>query len=489
MTTNIIIKFYFIVCFLLVSVELSSSKWIKPRRLNIINRSQNHIRDDRCRQFKTFTQKVDHFGFLNMDTYQQRYTLNTDYWEIGRPILFYAGNEGDIDLFCDNTGFMWDIAPIFNAMVVFAEHRYYGASLPYGNASYSNPEYTQYLTSGQALADYAYLLDYIRSSTTGAAQSPVVVFGGSYGGMLAAYFRMKYPHVVVGAHAASAPILQMTTPCELFSRIVTQDFLIESPQCVDIIRSSWAAINRIGSTPDGLQRLTNLFKLCHPLQTVDELKEWLLDMYGNIAMVDYPYPTSFLADLPAFPARVFCENVTSSSIQTKNDDEDIIRRIVKGTNVFFNYTGHTECFDTGSQGTPSLGDLGWSYQSCTEFVMPMCSDGVNDMFEKQSWDFQAFSDACYAQWKIRPRFEWPYIEFGGKNITDFRYYSNIAFTNGNLDPWSSGGLVATVAPSLPAIYIKGGAHHLDLRAANKADPPSVLQARQLIVGLIEQWIS
>ncbi len=38
---------------------------------------------------------------------------------------------------------VWDIAPIFNAMVVFGEHRYYGKSLPYGNASYSKPEYSK----------------------------------------------------------------------------------------------------------------------------------------------------------------------------------------------------------------------------------------------------------------------------------------------------------------------------------------------------------
>ena len=55
-----------------------------------------------------------------------------------------------------------------------------------------------YLNSAQALADYTSLIAHIKLSVAGASNSPVVAFGGSYGGMLAAWLRMKYPHAVYG---------------------------------------------------------------------------------------------------------------------------------------------------------------------------------------------------------------------------------------------------------------------------------------------------
>ncbi len=52
-----------------------------------------------------------------------------------------------------------------------------------------------YLTIEQALADYAALIFHIKEKYE-AEGSPVIAFGGSYGGMLAAWLRAKYPNAV-----------------------------------------------------------------------------------------------------------------------------------------------------------------------------------------------------------------------------------------------------------------------------------------------------
>lgn len=94
-------------------------------------------------------------------------------------------------LYLNATGLMWENAERFGAMLIFAEHRYYGESLPFGKDTYSHMEW---LSSEQALADYATLLfDFKRRNKL--EDAPVIGFGGSYGGMLATWARIKYPHV------------------------------------------------------------------------------------------------------------------------------------------------------------------------------------------------------------------------------------------------------------------------------------------------------
>jgi pimeloyl-ACP methyl ester carboxylesterase len=56
-----------------------------------------------------------------------------------------------------------------------------------------------FLSIEQALADYATLIYHVKRKY-GAEDSAVIGFGGSYGGMLAAWLRKKYPNALqVGA--------------------------------------------------------------------------------------------------------------------------------------------------------------------------------------------------------------------------------------------------------------------------------------------------
>ncbi|PFX19876.1 lysosomal Pro-X carboxypeptidase-like [Stylophora pistillata] len=437
---------------------------------------------------KTFRQKLDHFGFSNNGTFLQRYLVASKNWVEGGPILFYTGNEGDITWFANNTGFMWDIAGEFKAMLVFAEHRYYGKSLPFGKLSYKGPKYLGYLTSEQALADFAVLIRHIKETVPGASESPVVAIGGSYGGMLAAWFRMKYPNIVIGALAASAPILQFTglTPCEKFYQIVTEDFRRDGGDpCVNLVKKSWNVVKDYGKTESGRKKLSSIFKLCSPLKTKDnvtQLEYWLSETWVNLAMVDYPYHASFLEPLPAWPIKETCKYLQDESL----DDDKLLGAISKAVGVYYNSSGNAKCFNTSQQAVSFLGDEGWYFQACTEMVMPLCSDGVNDMFTKSEWNFDAYAKDCQNSRGVTPLEYWAEIQYGGKKL---KAHSNIVFSNGALDPWAAGGVTCNISDSLIAVLIEDGAHHLDLRHKNPLDPPSVVQARNLEKYYISRWIS
>ena len=62
------------------------------------------------------------------------------------------------------------------------------------------------------------------------------------------------------------------------------------------------------------------------------------------------------------------------------------------------------------------------------------------------------------------------------------------YSNGLLDPWSSGGILRSISGSVVSILIPEGAHHLDLRGSNPKDPVTVINARKIEKQFIKKWI-
>ncbi|KAK3408106.1 hypothetical protein EUGRSUZ_J00405 [Eucalyptus grandis] len=424
--------------------------------------------------FQTFfyNQTLDHFDYRpeSYATFKQRYVINFNHWggaNASAPIFAYLGAEAAID--DHGVGFLIDNAAQFRALSVYIEHRFYGESIPYGltlDKALSDPNVRGYFSSAQALADYAEILVYLKHKLN-AKDSPIIVIGGSYGGMLASWFRLKYPHVALGALASSAPILYFldVTPQGAFYSVVAKDFLETSFSCHETIRLSWEEIDRVASEPHGLTKLSNTFKTCRPLQSSSQLKDHLIYAYEGAAQYNDP------------PVKEICNAIDGASPRN-----DILGKIFAGLVAS---DGNLPCYVN-----PSQTDLGWSWQTCSEMVMPI---GIteNTMFQPEPFDLNSYNNDCKRSYGITPRPHWITTYYGGHDIklVLHRFASNIIFSNGLQDPYSSGGVLKNISDTVVAVYTAKGSHCLDILPATKADPDWLVKQRKIEIEIIQKWIA
>lgn len=127
-------------------------------------------------------------------------------------------------------------------MVVYGEHRYFGVSYPFPPDVAFTPEHNIYLTVEQAMMDYVDLIKFVRQEYN-MEDKAAIAFGGSYGGMLAAWLRIKFPATFQGALAASAPFLYFkdapSAPEYAYGEICNADFRKSLDKSPALIRESF----------------------------------------------------------------------------------------------------------------------------------------------------------------------------------------------------------------------------------------------------------
>jgi lysosomal Pro-X carboxypeptidase len=505
------------------------------------------------------------------------------------PILFYTGNESPIDEYVNNTGLMWSLAPKLGALLVFAEHRFEGLSFP---RIVGVPNCLSHCTSAEALADYASLVTAIKDDLN-ATGSPVIAFGGSYGGMLSAWLRMKYPNVIDGAVAASAPIWSFPAShphLDGFGRTITRGVSAAggaTDTCRDNLIAAFPLISEAGKSSAGRAVLSEAFQTCKPLHSVTDInallytaqKPWLYLAEGN-----YPFPSTYIpfslgkgeTPLPAWPMRVACDGGLNTDLgitiagnhsdvrfsialgpnSTATVDWDVtatadgqplitdgnsaeaktlwqlVRGLSKAILVWNNISGKIHCIDvhirdgnddhaaivsTTPPPPPPVQPACTARDKIPSWEPIICNEHWNQVVYKlqgigndffwppnapRNWTYA--NEVTHADNGCRhfyggvvrgypvtndPLSHWVGEYYGGKKST--RTASNIVFSNGQLDPWSSGGVLTneSLPSSVIALLLPMGAHHLDLMFEDPADPPDVKQVRAVEEAHIRKWIA
>ncbi|KAL5580175.1 hypothetical protein UlMin_012617 [Ulmus minor] len=429
-----------------------------------------------------YTQTLDHFNYRpeSYSTFQQRYVINSKYWggpKSKAPILAFFGAEESLDDDISGIGFLPDNAQHFKALLLYIEHRYYGKSIPFGSReeAHKNASTLGYFNSAQAIADYAAVILHVKKKLH-AQNSPVIVIGGSYGGSLASWFRLKYPHIALGALASSAPILYFDdiTPPDGYYSIVSRDFREASETCYQTILKSWSEIDKVAAKPNGLSILSKKFKTCRPLKNSSALKDFLRWMYGDAAQYNEP---------PRYPVTEVCGGIDGASSGT-----DILGKVFSGV-VANSYQRNKSCYVNGPKNLYET-SIGWSWQTCSEMVIPI---GINNgtMFEADPYNLKSYIKACQDSYGVPPRPHWVTTYYGGHDIklVLHRFASNIIFSNGLRDPYSSGGVLDDISDSVVALHTKNGSHCLDIIRSKPTDPDWLVNQRKTEVEIIKGWIT
>jgi len=193
------------------------------------------------------------------ETFQQRYWIDSRYASgADAPVLFYLDGESPGEYYLKKINLTY-FAEKLKAHIVYLEHRYYGKSFPAEISPTDKADVLwakfRPLTIDNVIEDAAEFEKSLQQEKR--LSGKWIVIGGSYGGVLAAIYRLRHPELVIGALASSAP-LHFRVPGSDVSELMPKTYKDAYIESMNQTKES--------GPMDPLSRLSYYYQSCHDFE-------------------------------------------------------------------------------------------------------------------------------------------------------------------------------------------------------------------------------
>ena len=415
-----------------------------------------------------FTQFLDH-NHPELGTFAQRYYVDETYGpKSNDPVLFYICGESACTPRALN-GAIRTYAKNHHAKMIALEHRYYGESLPLNTFSTQD---LRFLSTEAALDDLAYFQRQMIKDRNWTGTW--IAFGGSYPGSLSAYYRLKFPYLVAGSLASSAPVMAKEDFYEYDAHVAK----VAGPECAELMRS---VVREVEATLNNEHQLTQMKHLFEATEVHDPVDFLYLIADTGAAAIQYGMRNSFCSAL-------------SSSETPLIGYADFAKKLYKTMDVTaVEITAQGAMSENPEDYKKGVGMRQWYYQSCTEYGYWQNANPDTSLSTRSSLiNLDYHRRICQRLFGLTKPAD-------TAELNNTYYFplmddlvSNIYFTNGDNDPWSILSLseLNGNAVNLKLTYhlIEGAAHCEDLHSPKSSDSESLTTARKIMDSLLEQWL-
>ncbi|KAF0879871.1 TSSP protease, partial [Crocuta crocuta] len=365
------------------------------------------------------------------------------------------------------TGHPAALAPAWGALVIGLEHRFYGLSMPAGGLDMAQ---LRFLSSRHALADVASARLALGRLFNVSSSSLWICFGGSYAGSLAAWARLKFPHLIFASVASSAPV-----------RAVLDFSEYNQVRAAGGGRRVLAAGGPRYLLPRSLHRWGGFGDA--------EQREGAGLMRGG-ARRGRPYLEGE-APRGAGPRGDGPIRRASSARGGAAGDNPVVMHSLGQRCLSFSRAETVAQLKVTESQVSGVGDRQWLYQTCTEFGFYVtCEDPSCPFSQLPTLPSQlelceqvfGLSSSSVAQAVAQTN-----SYYGGQTPGATR----VLFVNGDTDPWHALSVTAASGPSEPsesALLIPGASHCVDMAPETSSDSSNLRLGRQSILRRLQTWL-